>query len=293
MKIDSKKFNTNDKWRGLLLSAYFSIALIIAVLPSFNNIGNLKIQILLTSFLAICISLVSMLYKNGVKLLGYGMSVFLVAMVIWALIAQIFAQLQSETPFEKWIYIFYYDKPMTILIMFVVVFLVLALVRLFSPFDEKYYDFFNDYKSFLKTSGISFLVFYFLLLVYTFIIIRTQKYSSQINLTPFASIKSSFQGDISYYEDFMYLFGNLLIFSPLGFFLLIFKKIKCVFVAIIPIALSCTIEISQLLLENGNCDIDDVILNSIGFYFGALLFYTANRIRKKVTKGEEDSIFHL
>ncbi|NLB36882.1 MAG: VanZ family protein [Clostridiales bacterium] len=58
-----------------------------------------------------------------------------------------------------------------------------------------------------------------------------------------------------------------------------------------PIILSSSIEYFQHILQNGICDIDDVILNCLGFYLGVLLFKAFNQIRRIITKGEETTIF--
>jgi glycopeptide antibiotics resistance protein len=58
-----------------------------------------------------------------------------------------------------------------------------------------------------------------------------------------------------------------------------------------PIILSSAIELSQHLLRNGSCDIDDLILNVIGFYLGVLFFKALNLLRKVITKGGEATVF--
>ena len=44
---------------------------------------------------------------------------------------------------------------------------------------------------------------------------------------------------------------------------------------------SLCVEIMQLVTRSGVCDIDDVILNTLGGCLGYLIFYICDRIRKK------------
>jgi len=76
------------------------------------------------------------------------------------------------------------------------------------------------------------------------------------------------------YNAFINLFGNIAAFIPLGFFLPCFwKKLqslkKLFFCSSIVILM---IELIQLITLRGSCDIDDLILNLIGVFFGYLLF---------------------
>ena len=56
--------------------------------------------------------------------------------------------------------------------------------------------------------------------------------------------------------------------------------------------LSLAIELSQLLLKNGNFDVDDIILNSLGFYLGYCILLIFDKIRSIITKGAEKTIFN-
>ncbi|MEO6315519.1 MAG: VanZ family protein [Chitinophagaceae bacterium] len=67
------------------------------------------------------------------------------------------------------------------------------------------------------------------------------------------------------------LFGNIILFIPLPFFLLLFfgtrRAGKLILVGL---AISLSVEISQFVLGIGVADIDDVILNTLGTCIGAV-----------------------
>lgn len=65
------------------------------------------------------------------------------------------------------------------------------------------------------------------------------------------------------------LAGNLLILAPIGFLLPAgFPKISWKPIFILAISISLSIEIVQLLCQLGIFDVDDILLNSMGFIFG-------------------------
>lgn len=74
------------------------------------------------------------------------------------------------------------------------------------------------------------------------------------------------------------LAGNVMGFVPLGALLPIVRKRKMGFgkVFLLSFELSLVIEISQLLLRVGSCDVDDMILNTLGGCIGYLLYYAVH-----------------
>lgn len=99
-----------------------------------------------------------------------------------------------------------------------------------------------------------------------------------MNLIPFRTIggyiKAIFDGSMNLNIPLENLFGNLLMFLPLGIYLPFFhKKIdslkKCI-MSILPIFL--VIEIAQFLTKRGAFDIDDLILNLAGAVIGYLIW---------------------
>lgn len=70
------------------------------------------------------------------------------------------------------------------------------------------------------------------------------------------------------------LAGNIIAFTPLGFFLPIFfaklRELKWFIITII--AIICTIELAQLITLRGSLDIDDLLLNVPGALLGWLVW---------------------
>jgi glycopeptide antibiotics resistance protein len=93
------------------------------------------------------------------------------------------------------------------------------------------------------------------------------------NLVPFRGITQQI-GFIFAGEDVVrniaYLTGNLIGFSPLGFFLpVLFSKQRMfkMFIITVVLALVC-LELAQLMTMRGSFDIDDIILNTAGACLG-------------------------
>lgn len=82
---------------------------------------------------------------------------------------------------------------------------------------------------------------------------------------------------------FLNLFGNVIGFLPFGFFLPVIsrKNRKMSRVVLAGAVSSACIELIQLVTKTGVCDIDDVILNTLGAFLGYLLFLLADEIRKR------------
>lgn len=79
--------------------------------------------------------------------------------------------------------------------------------------------------------------------------------------------------------------GNVLLFLPLGLFLpLLFKKYKVFSKVLVFAAIaSLSIELLQLILQVGQFDIDDIILNTIGSSIGFLCFSFLHRIKNEIS----------
>ncbi|WP_066506373.1 VanZ family protein [Abyssisolibacter fermentans] len=105
---------------------------------------------------------------------------------------------------------------------------------------------------------------------------RVQVSSISYNLYPLKTIINY----IKYYERvnftvwFFNIFGNIIAFMPLGFFLpLIFKRLsKFRYTLIIGVVSSLLIEILQIVFAVGCFDIDDIILNSTGIILGYMIY---------------------
>ncbi len=95
-----------------------------------------------------------------------------------------------------------------------------------------------------------------------------------INIIPFYFIKDFYNECIllnNYNYLFINIFGNILLFIPIGFLLPYLFNIKYKRVMLYGIMFSFIVEIIQIWLPRVT-DIDDIILNNIGVYIGILLY---------------------
>lgn len=103
------------------------------------------------------------------------------------------------------------------------------------------------------------------------------------NLIPFAGI-SAMWNDPDRQHAFGNIFGNILMFAPLGFFLpLLWRKWDGARVFLVGMGLSVLIETVQLFTGRGT-DIDDVILNTLGAVIGYAIFWILKRIAPRLVK---------
>ena len=109
-----------------------------------------------------------------------------------------------------------------------------------------------------------------------------QRIRDRTNLVPFATIEEQlrFIANSTYNRRtaLRNLAANLLLFAPMGLFLpLLWKKLRqfsrCF---LLWLGLILAVEIAQLLSLQGSFDIDDVILNSLGFLGGFCVFSILN-----------------
>src|SRR5437762_8649360 len=123
-------------------------------------------------------------------------------------------------------------------------------------------------KTIFKTTGI----FYFALLFYVFFLARRRprptfyKKILPHNLVPFRNKIQELMSfrSMSAYERWNFctdLFGNIILFVPIPFFLAVVFNIKSpVKLFFIALGISSAVEISQYILSIGVADIDDIIL---------------------------------
>jgi len=129
------------------------------------------------------------------------------------------------------------------------------------------------------------LILYFSLLIYWmfFSFGRTVHSEYSYNVIPLKTIFGFFNKNVDPYEFIINIFGNIGVFIPIGIlFPIIFnlnqKKSTVIFIVLITI-----LEILQLITKRGCCDVDDIILNTLGFNIGYLLM---GLIDKKTKTGK-------
>ena len=110
---------------------------------------------------------------------------------------------------------------------------------------------------------------------------RTVSAEYRYNLVPFKAIYISFTDYV--WNDFRHfavnIFGNIGMFMPFGILLTLLFSLKKAFIIFIIGVL--TLETAQLISRRGVFDVDDIILNSIGFLTGYAIIKIIKRGRRK------------
>lgn len=277
-----------NKFKRIFNQGLLSLLLTLAVIPGFELIGNLFLQVVVTT---VCVLIILLVYDFLFKVAADSASNSLIAMVVFWVFSALFNQIElhivNNDKSWRWIMNFYYDKPALIF----VVLIVCVLYYVFKLMINKKDSFVCDYKRFIRKTSVLFLAYYSVILIYSFFLIREITFiRPEFNIKPFAMIEFTFtRGYIDYELIFLFL-GNLAIFLPLGIFVSAFTKNKSLII-LLPVILSSGIELSQYLLGNGHPDIDDFILNVIGFYIGVGIKKTLDCLVCKFTKGKISSFF--
>lgn len=259
------------------------------VIPGYMLLGNLPAQIFASSAAClVCLLLFDLIFKVRAEVFSYSLIVMTVFWVTVAIIKQISLQITNGSLSVNWFHLFYYDRPA---MLFVVQFtcMLYFIVKLIK--NQNNNEFVSSYKRFIHNTTVCFIVYYVIVLIYCFILVREITFNRPMpNLIPFDTIITSFSlGRIDYELLFLFL-GNIAIFFPLGIFVSAVVKSK-VFIIVFPFFLSSGIEFSQYLLGNGHPDIDDVILNVLGFYLGFLVYKLTNYVLIKASDGRLKSFF--
>ncbi len=101
------------------------------------------------------------------------------------------------------------------------------------------------------------------------------------NLMPFREILRYDVGTKAFYKQ---VFGNILLFIPLGYFATSYCKIKGLgTITLVSLLSSLTIEVTQHYIGR-TFDIDDIILNVVGGIIGFLIYTALNAIRNHMPK---------
>ena len=111
------------------------------------------------------------------------------------------------------------------------------------------------------------------------------------NLMPFREILRYDVGTKAFYKQ---VFGNILLFIPLGYFATSYCKIKGLgTITLVSLLSSITIEVTQHYIGR-TFDIDDIILNVVGGIVGFLIYTALNAIRNHMPKFlQRDWLYNL
>lgn len=277
---NTKKEKVAYAFQSIIIAAAF----IRICVPAFNMTGQLLKPLMLCITATAAAYAVMRLLKIKPSVLGLALLITICFWFLTALCMQL--KLQIDAGWVKhWIFIFYFDKLLVVGTVWLTATLLVLISRLRNP------D--GDYGKFFRFSGIAFIIFYSFLLVFSFVLIRLEDGSSYtINLKLFDTVKK-YIADFSTvpYEVLMMVFGNLLYFTPLGYILCVALrakkfKLKPVILFLFPLVAFSLLEYSQYLFQNGFCEIDDMLMNSLGFWLGVGLFYLSNAVTGSLTHGK-------
>lgn len=113
------------------------------------------------------------------------------------------------------------------------------------------------------------------------------------NLILFREIKRfwHYRKQLGLFAMFTNLFGNVIIFMPLGFFMPMASRQRNFWSAMFySFGLSFCVETFQLISKVGSFDVDDLLLNTIGGMTGYIIYVICCTIRRKyvIKKKRED-----
>jgi len=128
--------------------------------------------------------------------------------------------------------------------------------------------------------------FGFYLIVLFAILFRTSHPTRVVNMIPFHTITNFLsRGRILHVFTLSNVFGNIIIFIPLGIYSMFFWRKEKSSRNVLGIGLvSLLVEIIQYTFKIGIGDIDDVILNTIGGYLGIVIY---RKLLLKLNKNEQ------
>ena len=103
------------------------------------------------------------------------------------------------------------------------------------------------------------------------------------NFVPFTEIRRylTYWETIGIFGVLLNLVGNVAASMPFGYFLsaLTDNRLKAISVLLFTMEFSILVEVIQLFTRLGSCDIDDVILNTLGGWIGCLIYKAIHKIR--------------
>lgn len=160
-----------------------------------------------------------------------------------------------------------------ILIIISSVFIIIGNLIYSNNYVEKLSD-----KNKVKIFSLTIIFIYYIILLFNMVIFARYNTINSYNLIPFKSIIEIFN-NCNIYSIIINIFGNLLIFIPLEYFIIeLFKVNKFILNFSISFIIILIIEIMQYVFKVGVLDIDDLILCTLGM----MLFYIIyNKTKEK------------
>ena len=172
-------------------------------------------------------------------------------------------------------------------------FLICITVRVFASggWDSEAHH--GEFIRFFKMAVRSFYVYYALVFLACFVFVNPVDLWGKraVNLTPFYGFFDSFSKPGASSLSF---FSNLLFFVPLGYFATVrMRRMRWFLAVLIGLAVGILVEGLQFAFNTGVADINDAILNMIGFVLGFAAKLLLDGFRAFVTNGEETRIQYL
>ncbi len=284
--MQNKRIYLFTKYATELIMMFFFIILVV---PGFKTQGHFFRQLFITSLFTGCFVLLAERVRVKPVVFGHGLAVMSGFWIAVAIYNQIKEHVASDDNSISWYHLFGYDKP-AVMIMVYVITMLFFMTKLFFCWENKL--FVRYYRELNMFASVTFIIFMAIIWVYGFWICRSYlNYDHYINLTPFNALKQAFFDENSKYDLYVF-FGNIGIFIPFGMYTAVAMKGKAKWTLLfIPLIVSTLIELSQYYLGNGESDIDDVIMNTFGFYIGVLFKLVTDRIIQTRTKGAIKSFF--
>ena len=135
-----------------------------------------------------------------------------------------------------------------------------------------------------KVSSIILAVLYGFIVICTTVVCRHSYSGRGIIYVPFWSYIAIINGKLSLIEENIM---NVIAFLPLGLFVSIgIRKLKWRHTAIVGFCLSVAIELMQYYFEKGQCEIDDVIHNTLGCVIGYYIVKVAFKSFRRYSQDE-------
>lgn len=269
----------------LFLSVVCAVAFVFISIPAFSMTGLIVKPLILSVCGTLIICLLIFIFNKSALIIASGQLMFILFWLVYVIIKQI--ELQIEAGWNgKWIYFFYFDKLLIVGTIWLISTVFVLTIRLIKD------NLLIKTKKFFQLSSIAFIIFYLFLLIYSFVLIRLEKGNYPINLTPFSTINEYIENYSSIpYEVFMMFFGNLLYFTPLGYIFYVLLRgennfIRIPVIILFPVLAFSALEYSQYLFQNGFCEFDDMMMNSVGFWIGAVLGFFSDFLIKNISKGK-------
>ncbi|MBQ5824333.1 MAG: VanZ family protein [Clostridia bacterium] len=278
--------------RTVVQSIVIAFLFIIISIPCFGMTGKILLPISIALFGSVAISALCLKFYCSEVCLGLSMVHYNVSLLLYVIVKELSLQIEADFVFE-WIEFFYFDKLLIAGTIWFGSSVFVSLRRLKSKTDSSV-----EYRGYFKLSSLAFLIFYSFLLLYSFVLLRLKTGDYPFRIIPFSTINEYLEQvkEIPY-EVFMMFFGNLFYFTPLGYILysLVSEKRGCfkfIFLLVFPLVMFSLLEFSQFFFQNGYCEFDDMLMNSLGFWIGVIMCYSLNKVAYKLSEGHAEHFWN-